>query len=64
MDVWFPILHGPNGEDGTIQGLLTLMQVPFVGSGVLGSALGMDKIAMKMAFETSGISTGKIQSDN
>ncbi len=50
IDVWFPILHGPNGEDGTIQGLLSLMKVPFVGSGVLGSALGMDKIAMKMAF--------------
>ena len=50
IDVWFPILHGPNGEDGTIQGLLSLMQVPFVGSGVLGSALAMDKIAMKMAF--------------
>ncbi|NEP43267.1 MAG: D-alanine--D-alanine ligase, partial [Okeania sp. SIO2H7] len=43
IDVWFPILHGPNGEDGTIQGLLKLMQVPFVGSGVLGSAMGMDK---------------------
>ncbi|MBD2594412.1 D-alanine--D-alanine ligase [Nostoc spongiaeforme FACHB-130] len=55
VDVWFPILHGPNGEDGTIQGLLTLMQVPFVGSGVLGSALGMDKIAMKMAFEQAGL---------
>ena len=50
VDVWFPILHGPNGEDGTVQGLLKLMQVPFVGSGVLGSAMGMDKIAMKMAF--------------
>ncbi|MEA5556059.1 D-alanine--D-alanine ligase family protein [Nodularia spumigena] len=55
VDIWFPILHGPNGEDGTIQGLLTLMQVPFVGSGVLGSALGMDKIAMKMAFEQAGL---------
>ncbi|CEJ46241.1 D-alanine--D-alanine ligase family protein [Umezakia ovalisporum] len=54
-DVWFPILHGPNGEDGTIQGLLTLMQVPFVGSGVLGSAVGMDKIAMKMAFQQAGL---------
>ncbi len=54
-DVWFPILHGPNGEDGTIQGLLKLMQVPFVGSGVLGSALGMDKIAMKMAFAHAGL---------
>ncbi|WP_069789623.1 D-alanine--D-alanine ligase family protein [Cyanobacterium sp. IPPAS B-1200] len=50
IQVWFPILHGPNGEDGTVQGLLTLMDVPFVGSGVLGSALGMDKIAMKNAF--------------
>ncbi|MBW4615544.1 MAG: D-alanine--D-alanine ligase [Desmonostoc vinosum HA7617-LM4] len=55
VDVWLPILHGPNGEDGTIQGLLTLMQVPFVGSGVLGSAMGMDKIAMKMAFEQAGL---------
>jgi D-alanine-D-alanine ligase len=55
VDVWFPILHGPNGEDGTIQGLLKLMQVPFVGSGVLGSALGMDKIAMKMAFAYAGL---------
>jgi D-alanine-D-alanine ligase len=55
VDVWFPILHGPNGEDGTIQGLLKLMQVPFVGSGVLGSAMGMDKIAMKMAFAHAGL---------
>ena len=55
VDVWFPVLHGPNGEDGTIQGLLKLMQVPFVGSGVLGSALGMDKIAMKMAFAQTGL---------
>ena len=55
IDVWFPILHGPNGEDGTVQGLLSLMNVPFVGSGVLGSALGMDKIAMKMAFAQAGL---------
>jgi D-alanine-D-alanine ligase len=55
VDVWFPVLHGPNGEDGTIQGLLSLMQVPFVGSGVLGSAVGMDKIAMKMAFSQAGL---------
>ena len=59
IDVWFPILHGPNGEDGTIQGLLSLMNVPFVGSGVLGSALGMDKIAMKMAFTQAGLSQVK-----
>lgn len=55
VDVWFPVLHGPNGEDGTVQGLLKLLQVPFVGSGVLGSALGMDKIAMKMAFANAGL---------
>jgi D-alanine-D-alanine ligase len=55
VDVWFPILHGPNGEDGTVQGLLTLMQVPFVGSGVLGSAAGMDKIAMKDIFAQAGL---------
>lgn len=55
VEIWFPVLHGPNGEDGTIQGLLTLMQTPFVGSGVLGSALGMDKIAMKMAFAQAGL---------
>ncbi|MFP4318687.1 MAG: D-alanine--D-alanine ligase family protein [Phormidium sp.] len=55
MTVWFPILHGPNGEDGTIQGLLQLMQVPFVGSGVLGSAVGMDKLAMKSAFAQAGL---------
>ncbi len=55
VQVWFPILHGPNGEDGTLQGLLTLMQVPYVGSGVLGSAVGMDKIAMKTAFAQAGL---------
>ncbi|MBD2292884.1 D-alanine--D-alanine ligase [Anabaena sphaerica FACHB-251] len=55
IELWFPILHGPNGEDGTIQGLLTLMQVPFVGSGVLGSASGMDKIGMKTAFAQAGL---------
>ncbi len=55
IDVWFPILHGPNGEDGTIQGLLSLMQVPFVGTGVLGSAAGMDKLAMKTVFASAGL---------
>ena len=55
IDVWFPILHGPNGEDGKVQGLLTLMQVPYVGSGVLGSSVGMDKIAMKTAFTAAGL---------
>ena len=55
VQVWFPVLHGPNGEDGTIQGLFTLMRRPFVGSGVLGSALGMDKQAMKAAFAAAGL---------
>jgi D-alanine-D-alanine ligase len=64
VDVWFPVLHGPNGEDGTIQGLLTLMQVPFVGSGVLGSAVGMDKIAMKTAFAQAGLPQVKYKALN
>jgi D-alanine-D-alanine ligase len=55
IQVWVPVLHGPNGEDGTIQGLFSLMQVPFVGSGVLGSAVGMDKQAMKAAFAAAGL---------
>jgi len=50
IDVWFPIIHGANGEDGSIQGLLKFTQKPFVGSGILGSALGMDKIIMKLIF--------------
>ena len=50
IDVWFPIVHGANGEDGSIQGLLKFTKKPFVGSGILGSALGMDKIAMKLIF--------------
>ena len=50
IDIWFPIIHGSNGEDGSIQGLLKFTQKPFVGSGILGSALGMDKIVMKLIF--------------
>jgi D-alanine-D-alanine ligase len=50
IDVVFPVLHGPYGEDGTVQGLLELANVPYVGSGVLGSAVGMDKAVMKTAF--------------
>jgi len=55
IDIWFPVLHGPNGEDGTIQGLLELLQMPYVGCRVLGSALGMDKLAMKSAFAQAGL---------
>jgi D-alanine-D-alanine ligase len=47
LDVVFPVLHGPYGEDGTVQGLLKLAGIPFVGAGVLGSAVGMDKDVMK-----------------
>mgnify|MGYP001184487074 CR=1 FL=1 len=50
VDIWFPILHGMNGEDGSIQGFLSVIQKPFVGSGILGSALGMDKIIAKQIF--------------
>ncbi len=50
VDVWFPLLHGFNGEDGSIHGLLKFTKKPFVGCGILGSALGMDKIIMKTIF--------------
>jgi len=50
LDVVFPVLHGPYGEDGTVQGLLELANVPYVGAGVLGSAVGMDKAVMKTLF--------------
>lgn len=50
FDVVFPLLHGPYGEDGRVQGLLDVMGIPYVGSGVLASAVGMDKLAMKAAF--------------
>ena len=50
IDIWFPLLHGLNGEDGAIHGLLKFTQKPLVGGGILGSALGMDKILMKKIF--------------
>jgi D-alanine-D-alanine ligase len=55
IDVVFPVLHGPFGEDGATQGLLELAGVPYVGSGVLGSALGMDKAVQKVLFSTAGL---------
>jgi D-alanine-D-alanine ligase len=55
VDVIFPVLHGPYGEDGTVQGLLELANVPYVGAGVLASAVGMDKAAMKMVFAAQGL---------
>ncbi|AUS97776.1 D-alanine--D-alanine ligase A [Clostridium thermosuccinogenes] len=59
IDVVFPVLHGCNGEDGTIQGLLELAGIPYVGCGVLGSALGMDKAYAKIIFEKAGIPQGR-----
>ncbi|MGQ0679086.1 MAG: D-alanine--D-alanine ligase family protein [Actinomycetota bacterium] len=59
FDVVFPVLHGPYGEDGTVQGLLELAGVAYVGSGVLGSAVGMDKAMMKLAFTAAGILSPK-----
>ncbi|MBE0711815.1 MAG: D-alanine--D-alanine ligase [Candidatus Aminicenantes bacterium] len=54
-DIYFPVLHGPFGEDGTIQGLLEMAGVPYVGAGVLGSALGMDKPATKSILRDHGL---------
>jgi D-alanine-D-alanine ligase len=54
VDVLFPVLHGPYGEDGTVQGLFELADIPYVGAGVLGSALAMDKLAMKAVFCAKG----------
>jgi D-alanine-D-alanine ligase len=59
LDVIFPVLHGPYGEDGTVQGLLELANVPYVGAGVLGSAVGMDKAVMKQLFAAHGLPVGK-----
>ena len=55
LDVVFPVLHGPYGEDGTVQGLLELANVPYVGAGVLASAVGMDKAMMKLVFAARGL---------
>ncbi|WP_442597591.1 D-alanine--D-alanine ligase [Neobacillus sp. D3-1R] len=55
LDVIFPLLHGPNGEDGTVQGLLELLNLPYVGNGVLASAAGMDKVIMKNIFAQAGL---------
>jgi D-alanine-D-alanine ligase len=58
VDVVVPLLHGPYGEDGTVQGLLELADLPYVGSGVLGSAVGMHKGAMKQMFAAAGLPQG------
>lgn len=61
VDVVFPILHGPFGEDGTIQGLLKLANVPFVGAGVLGSAVSMDKDVAKRLMRDAGLLTARFR---
>jgi D-alanine-D-alanine ligase len=55
LDVVFPVLHGIGGEDGTIQGMLEMLKIPYVGCGVLASSVGMDKIYTKIIFEKAGI---------
>ena len=61
IDVVFPVLHGPFGEDGTVQGMLELAGVPYVGAGVLGSAIGMDKDVQKRLFLQAGIPVGPFE---
>jgi D-alanine-D-alanine ligase len=58
VDVVFPVLHGPMGEDGAVQGLLELAGTPYVGAGVLGSAVGMDKAFQKVLFAAAGLAVG------
>jgi len=59
IDVVFPVLHGCNGEDGTIQGLFELAGIPYVGCGVLASSIGMDKVYSKIIFEKEGLRQGR-----
>ncbi len=59
VDVVFPLLHGPYGEDGTVQGMLELAGLPYVGAGVLGSAVAMDKIMMKRAFAAARLPSAR-----
>jgi D-alanine-D-alanine ligase len=61
LDVVFPVLHGTYGEDGTIQGLLEMAGVPYVGAGVLASATGMDKVVMKQLFERAGLTVAEYE---
>jgi D-alanine-D-alanine ligase len=58
VDIIFPVMHGPFGEDGTMQGLLELAEIPYVGGGVLASSVGMDKSIMKAVFKQNGLPVG------
>jgi len=62
VDIVIPVLHGTYGEDGTVQGLLELANVPYVGAGVLGSALGMDKVMMKTVLAQHGVTQARFWS--
>src|SRR5436853_5028134 len=59
LDVIFPVLHGPFGEDGSVQGMLKLANIPFVGCSILSSAIAMDKDVMKRLFKEAGLPTAK-----
>lgn len=61
VDVVFPVLHGTYGEDGTVQGLMKLIDIPYIGAGVLGSSVGMDKEVMKRLLNEAGIANAKYQ---
>jgi D-alanine-D-alanine ligase len=61
LDVVFPVLHGPFGEDGTVQGLLELANLPYVGAGVLASSVGMDKAVAKVVLAARGLPVGKYE---
>lgn len=61
IDIIFPVLHGPQGEDGSLQGLLKIYNIPFVGADTLGSAIGMDKDIMKKLFQQEGLPIGKYE---
>jgi D-alanine-D-alanine ligase len=64
IDVIFPVLHGPYGEDGSVQGLLKLANIPYVGCGILGSAVGMDKDVQKRLLAAGGIPVGRFVAVN
>ncbi|MBO6108251.1 MAG: D-alanine--D-alanine ligase [Eubacterium sp.] len=63
VDVWFPVLHGKNGEDGTIQGLFEMSGIPYVGCGVLASSGGMDKVSTKLFADKVGVSQARFVAD-
>ena len=60
IDIVFPTFHGTNGEDGTVQGIFEFMNIPYVGGGVFGSSVGMDKILMKDVFKANGSSYSRL----